>query len=87
MSNELNRGMCGWSSSDTWAGVTRGCLINGENGREGGLAVGAGSNANGGGLALEGGNTEGGGFFADNGSTHPGCNIAIDNDCFNQPGR
>jgi hypothetical protein len=62
-----------------------GSVANGENGHEGGLSIGVGSNANGGGTALEGGNTEGGGFFADNGSTHPGCNIVVDHDCFNQP--
>ena len=43
--------------------------------------------ATGGGMAIEDGNTEGGGGFADDGSTHPGCDIAIDHDCFNQPGR
>jgi len=64
-----------------------GSQANGENGHRGGLAIGAGSDANGGGLALEGGNTEGGGGFADDDSTHPGCDIAIDHDCFNQPGR
>jgi hypothetical protein len=36
---------------------------------------GAGSDANGGDIALDGG------------TTHPGCNIGIDHDCFNQPGR
>ena len=46
-------------------------MANGENGHRGGLAFGAGSNANGGGLALDGG------------VAHPGCNIAIDPDCFN----
>jgi hypothetical protein len=65
----------------------QGAVANGKNGHEGGLAVGAGSNANGGGLSLEGGNTEADGGFADGGATHPGCNIAIDHDCFNQPGR
>jgi hypothetical protein len=52
-----------------------------------GLAVGAGSDANGGGLAIEGGDTEGGGGFADDGATHPGCDIDIDHECFNQSGR
>jgi hypothetical protein len=65
----------------------QGAVADGENGHRGGLAIGAGSNANGGGLALEGGNTANAGGFADGGNTHPGCNIAIDNDCFNQPGR
>jgi hypothetical protein len=37
--------------------------------------------------ALEGGDTEGGRGFADDGNIHPGCDIAIDHDCFNQPGR
>ena len=35
--------------------------------------------------ALEGGDTKGGGGFADDGATHPGCGIAIDDECFNQP--
>jgi hypothetical protein len=65
----------------------QGSQANGENGHEGGLAVGAGSDANGGGMAIEGGNTEGGGGFADDGATHLGCDIDIDHECFNQPGR
>jgi hypothetical protein len=75
------------NGGDGGLAIGQGSVANGENGHEGGLAVGFGSNANGGGTALEGGDTEGGRFFADNGSTHPGCNIAIDHDCFNQPGR
>jgi hypothetical protein len=67
--------------------VGPGSVANGENGHEGGLAIGTGSNANGGGMAIEGGNTEGGGGFADDGATHPGCDIDIDHECFNQPGR
>jgi hypothetical protein len=59
---------------------------NGKKGHEVGLATGVGSNANGGGTALEGGNTCGGGF-ADDGATHPGCDIDIYHECFNQPGR
>jgi hypothetical protein len=62
-------------------------VADGENGHSGGLAIGAGSNANGGGLALDGGNTANGGGFADGSATHPGCDIAIDHDCFNQPDR
>jgi hypothetical protein len=38
-------------------------------------------------MAIEGGDTEGDEGFADDGSTHPGCDIAIDQDCFNQLGR
>jgi len=37
--------------------------------------------------AIEGDNTEDGGGFADDGATHPGCDIDIDHECFNQPGR
>ena len=52
-----------------------GSHANGANGHKGGLAIGPGSQANGGGLALNGGDT------------HPGCNVAIDHQCFNQPGK
>jgi hypothetical protein len=62
-------------------------VANGENGHRGGVAIRVGSNANGGGIALDGGNSANGGSFADGGHTHQGCNIAIDHDCFNQPGR
>ncbi len=36
--------------------------------------------------AVDASGREGGGGFADDSSTHPGCDIAIDHDCFNQPG-
>jgi hypothetical protein len=62
-------------------------VANGKNGHEGGLAIGAGSNANGGGVALDRVNTASGRGFADSGSTYPGCNIVVDHECFNQPGR
>lgn len=48
----------------------------------GGLAIEAGSDANGGGMALEGDRG-----FAGDGNTNPCREIAIDHDCFNQPGR
>jgi hypothetical protein len=50
---------------DDGLAMGQGAIANGENGHEGGLAVG-------GGMAIEGGNTEGGGCFADDGATHPG---------------
>jgi hypothetical protein len=38
-------------------------------------------------MALEAIDTEGGGGFADDGSTHRGCDIVVDQECFNQHGR
>ena len=35
--------------------------------------------------ALEVGDTKGRGGFADDGATHLGCDITIDDECFNQP--
>jgi len=35
--------------------------------------------------ALEVDDTKGGGCFADDSATHLGCDIAIDDECFNQP--
>jgi hypothetical protein len=63
------------NGGDGGLAIGPGSVANGEDGHRGGLAIGAGSDANGGGVALDGG------------GTHPGCNIAIDHDCFNQPGR
>jgi hypothetical protein len=63
------------NGGDGGLAIGQGTMANGENGHRGGLAIGSGSDANGGGVALDGD------------ITHPGCNIAIDHDCFNQPGR
>jgi hypothetical protein len=66
-----------------------GSQTNGENGQNGGVAVGARSDANGGGVALNGGNTNGisGGIALNGGQGHLGCNVAIGNHCLNVPGR
>jgi hypothetical protein len=58
------------------------------NGGDGGLALGQGAVANGeNGHRGLGSNANGGGVALDGGVTHLGCNITIDHDCFNQPGR
>ena len=66
-----------------------GSQTNGENGQNGGVAVGARGDANGGGVALNGGNTNGmrGGVALNGGQGHLGCNVAIGNRCLNVPGR
>jgi hypothetical protein len=85
ISLEINGGVANGASGSTNSNGNAGNV---------GLAIGPisqangdpGSNANGGGFAINGGDTNGGGFAINGGQTLPGCNVAIGQQCFNQPG-